>query len=55
MRYLFLGEVSVKNAKQSLDHFLNGPNRTKVDNMKNAKILAYSVKVAYLDTQNGKN
>ena len=27
---MFLGNIFVKNAKMTLEHFLNGPNRTKV-------------------------
>ena len=46
--YMFLGQVSVKNAKMTQEHFLNGPNRTKCDHRKNAEIAVNSVKSGLL-------
>ena len=37
---MFYGQIFVKNAKMTLEHFLDGPNRTKCENWKkNAEIL----------------
>ena len=40
----FLGQSFVKDAKNTLEHFLNDPNRTEFENWKNAEILENSVK-----------
>ena len=41
---MFLGQFFVKNAKITLEHFLNGPNRTNSESRKNAEITGNSVK-----------
>ena len=41
---MILGQFFVKNAKMTLEHFLNGPNQTKFENRENAKISGNSVK-----------
>ena len=41
---MFFGQIFVKNAKMTLEHFLNGPNRTKIENPENAEILVNNIK-----------
>ena len=42
--YMFLVRFSATTQKTTPEHFLNGPNRTKIENRKNAEILVNSVK-----------
>ena len=46
---MFSGQFFVKNAKKTLEHFLNGPNRTNFQNRKNAEIAGNSVKNGLFD------
>ena len=41
---MFLVRFSATTQKTTPEHFLNGPNRTKIENRKNAEILVNSVK-----------
>ena len=41
---MFWGQIFVKNAEIYPQTFLNGPNRTKKENLFNAEILVKSVK-----------
>ena len=45
---MVLDEFSLKNTKMAPVQFLNGPNRTKVENMTMAEILVYNVKSGLL-------
>ena len=41
---MFLGQFFVKNAKMTLEHFLNGLNRTNFENRKNAEFARNGMK-----------
>ena len=51
---MILGNILLNNAKMAQKHFMNGPNRTKYDNKKNAEIHVNIVKVVKVAIQNGK-
>ena len=51
---MYLGQIFVKNAKMTIELYLNGQNRKKFENWKNAEILANFVKMAFSGVPNGK-
>ena len=50
----FWVSFSSTTPKMTLEHFLNGPNRTKFENRKNADIAETNVKMTVFDLQNAK-
>ena len=44
---MYLCQIFVKNAKMTLELYLNGQNRKKFENWENAEILVITVKVAF--------
>ena len=52
---MFMGQIFFKNTKITLEHFLNGPNRTTNENRKNAEILVNSVNSGLLGKSKRQN
>ena len=52
MFFFIFGQLFVKNAKMTLEHFFDGQNKTKFENRENAEIPGIGVKRVIFDLQN---